>query len=96
MAANCLNAKESTGPKKPEGKNSSRWNAVEPELLSKRLVSIEPGKKAFLHMLTNLCEDYKPETNHEAMLAEQIAVGYCKVSLVHGCEAEFLGSGLGS
>ena len=46
-------------------------------------------------MLTNICEDYKPEATHEEMLVEQIAVGYCKLSLVHGCEAEFLGSGLG-
>jgi hypothetical protein len=46
-------------------------------------------------MLTNLCEDYKPEATHEEMLVEPIAVGYCKVSLVHGCESEFLGSGLG-
>jgi hypothetical protein len=93
MAANRSNAQKATGPKTPEGKDRSRWNAVTHGLLCKRLVIAAEDKVAFAHLLACLCEDMRPEGALEEILIEKIAMAYWRLHLAFGCEADFVKSG---
>jgi len=62
VAANRRNAQKSTGPRTPEGKARSRWNAVQHGLLAKRLLAPEATDgDAWTHLLQSLREDWHPE-----------------------------------
>jgi hypothetical protein len=90
VAANRRNAQKSTGPTTSEGKNRSRWNALQHGLLAKRLFTRDESERAtFDHLLESLHGDWQPEGALEQILLEKIAVGYHKLSTVYGYEAEF-------
>ena len=90
VAANRRNALKSTGPRTPEGKARSRWNAVQHGLLAKRLLA--PGATngdAWTHLLESLREDWRPEGTLEEILLERIAMGYWRLHTVYAYEVDF-------
>jgi hypothetical protein len=90
VAANQRNAQKSTGPKTSEGKARSRWNAVQHGLLAKRLFTRdESDRSSFDHLLESLREDWQPDGTLEEILLEKIAIGYYKLHVVYGYEAEY-------
>src|SRR3981081_468332 len=89
VAANRRNASKSTGPRTQAGKARSRWNAMQHGLLAKRLFTRqESDREAFTHLLESLCEDCQPDGTLEEMLVERMAVGYYRLQVAYGYEAE--------
>ena len=89
VAANRRNARQSTGPRTQAGKARSRWNAVQHGLLAKCLFTRdESDRAAFTHLLESLREDWQPDGTLEEMLVERIAVGYYRLHVAFGYEAE--------
>jgi hypothetical protein len=93
LAANQRNAKNSTGPKTPEGKARSSQNATRHGLLSQHAVitvgdcadtdkteGIIESQEAFDLHLEGLRESFKPATHIEDLLVEQIALCYWKMA----------------
>ena len=93
LAANRRNAKNSTGPKTPEGKARSSQNAIRHGLLSQHAVitvgdcadtdkteGIVESEADFDLHLEGLRESFKPATHIEDLLVEQIALCYWKVA----------------
>lgn len=90
IAANRRNARKSTGPRTADGKSRSRWNALQHGLLAKRLFTRNESERAtFDNLLENLREDWQPEGTLEEMLLEKIAIGYYRLHVVYGYEAEY-------
>jgi hypothetical protein len=90
VAANRRNAQKSTGPRTPEGKARSRWNAVQHGLLAKRLLAPEATDgDAWTHLLQSLREDWHPEGTLEEILLERIAMGYWRLHTVYAYEVDF-------
>jgi hypothetical protein len=90
VAANRRNAQKSTGPRTPEGKARSRWNAVQHGLLAKRLLAPETTDgDAWTHLLESLREDWHPEGTLEEILLERIAMGYRRLHTVYAYEVDF-------
>jgi len=84
LAANRANAQKSTGPRTPEGKARSSWNAMTHGILARAVIppSLEryedPADLASL--LARLREDYAPATAVEGMLIEVIAACYWRLA----------------
>lgn len=90
VAANRRNAQKATGPRTAEGKARSRWNAVQHGLLSKRLALVDAeGNRAFVRLLASLSEDLRPQGALEEILVEKIAMGYWRLHVAFGHEADF-------
>jgi len=89
-AANKKNAQKSTGPRTAEGKARSRWNSVKHGLLARRLFARnESDSDAFDHLLESLREDWQPHGTLEEILLEKIAMGYYRLHVVYGYEAQY-------
>ena len=78
LAANRRNAKQSTGPKTPEGKAAVRYNALKHGLCAQVAV-ISSGEGAedadeFRRLLEGLVEDFQPVGVSEHLLVERIAI----------------------
>ena len=86
IESNRRNAQRSTGPKTPEGKKVSRWNALRHGLLAKELVipngSGMENEEEFRELLSGLMEDLQPEGSMEEILVEEIAVSYWRLRRV--------------
>ena len=83
MQANRRNALKSTGPKSPDGKSRSHWNALKHGLLAKAVI-IEQGeskerREDFETLLRALEADLAPEGVLEQILVEKIAVDYWRL-----------------
>ena len=90
VAANKQNAQKSTGPKTAEGKARSRWNSIKHGLLARRLFTQnESDSDAFDHLLESLREDWQPNGTLEEILLERIAIGYYRLHVVYGYEAQY-------
>lgn len=74
---NRANAKLSRGPKTPEGKEKSRWNAVTHGLLTKATVlsmaDFNEDPQEYLFLLQELQKDWTPKGAMQEMLVEDIA-----------------------
>ncbi len=70
---NRLNAQKSTGPKTPEGKARSRFNALKHGLAAKTLVLPGEDPEVFQHRIEAWTDDLKPENNIEQYLVERAA-----------------------
>ena len=91
LAANRRNAKRSTGPRTPVGKEHARFNALRPcpglrsgnGLLARSVVvSTRDGpenRKQFERLLTQLRDKLNPDGILEEMLVEKIAVAYWRL-----------------
>jgi hypothetical protein len=94
IEANRRNALRSTGPRTTEGKNASKWNALQHGLLAKNLVALcdGPDGGADLNkLLTELRTHFQPIGMLEEMLVEKIAVSYFKLSRALRIEKAVLG-----
>ncbi len=83
LAANRRNARRSTGPRTPEGKERVKWNALKHGLLAKSVVvpnrhGLE-NRSQFESLLTHLHDELKPVGILEEMLVEKIAVAYWRL-----------------
>ncbi|MHB1357357.1 MAG: hypothetical protein ACYCZF_15415, partial [Anaerolineae bacterium] len=80
LAANRANARRSNGPRTPEGKHRSRWNALTHGVLAQAIipVSLEPyeSRQDFDKLLSVLLVEYEPASAIEEILVERIAVSY--------------------
>ena len=86
IASNRRNALRSTGPRSPEGKQMSRWNAQKHGMLAKELViPAGDGKEdenEFRALLESLRDDLRPVGLTEEILVEEIAVAYWRLRRV--------------
>ena len=91
LEANRSNAKRSTGPKSPEGKQRSRLNAMKHGILTSELLIREgpnaENARAFNEMLAALRQDRAPVGALEDLLVEKIAVCFWRLRRVLRCEA---------
>ena len=91
LAANRRNALKSTGPRTPQGKAASRWNALKHGVLAKAVI---PGPLAdyesrqdFDALFRSLREELAPNSVLEEMLVERIATSYWRLARVIRAEA---------
>ena len=90
LAANRRNGQKSKGPKTEEGKSRSRWNAVKHGVLSRRLLVLNDNdRETYSLLLENLRCDLNPGNALEEILVEKIAMGYWRLHVAYGYEAEF-------
>ena len=91
LEANRRNAARSTGPKSPEGKKRSRFNAMKHGILTSELLILEgpnaEDARAFNESLGALRQDLAPEGALEDLLVEKIAVCFWRQRRVLKCEA---------
>ena len=86
LAANRRNALKSTGPRTPQGKAVSRWNALKHGVLAKAII---PGpledyesRAEFDALLAALVDDLVPASPLEEMLVERIATCYWRLGRI--------------
>jgi hypothetical protein len=87
IKANRRNARHSTGPATPEGKQASRFNALRHGLRAKEIII--PGQEdpaEFDAILRELCEDWEPEGHTEFHLVGQIGLAEWRLRRVHRAE----------
>ena len=81
--ANRQNARQSTGPQTPDGKDRSSRNALKHGLLAKDVVINGPDlsetQADFDSLLADLMSELKPRTLIEETLVERIATGYWRL-----------------
>ena len=91
LAANRRNARKSTGPRTPEGKASSRWNALKHGVLAKAVIPAPleayESREEFDALLRSLCQELGPASALEEMLVERIATSYWRLARVIRAEA---------
>lgn len=86
LAANRANALASTGPRTPEGKARSRWNALKHGALAQAVIpaGLEPfeARAAFDELFATLRAELAPATAMEELLVERIATSYWRLARV--------------
>lgn len=91
LAANRANALKSTGPRTPEGRASSRWNALQHGVLAHAVIppALEQyeSRDEFSFLLQTLHEDLHPQSALEEMLVERIATSYWRLARLLRAEA---------
>lgn len=91
LAANRRNAQHSTGPRTPEGKARSRWNALVHGALAQAAIppELEPyeSRAAFEDLLAVLRDELAPASAMEEILVERIATSYWRLSRVLRAES---------
>ncbi len=84
LAANRANALASTGPRTPEGRARSRWNALKHGALARAVIppALEPfeSRAAFDDLLDMLRAELAPATALEETLVERIATSYWRLA----------------
>jgi hypothetical protein len=82
LAANRANAQRSTGPRTPEGKENSKYNAVTHGLTARYFPAvIQRGSvewQEFEALRVSLIEHYRPMTAAEELLLEKITIEYVR------------------
>jgi hypothetical protein len=73
QAANRRNARRSTGPRTPDGKARTRFNAITHGLTAQSAVLPHENPAAFHEMRAALIEHYQPAGIHELQLIDHIA-----------------------
>jgi len=83
LAANQENARRSTGPRTPEGKEKVRLNAVRHGLLAKEVIvpigDEQENRSKFERLCNDLWQHYAPVGPVEEMLVEMIAICYWRL-----------------
>jgi hypothetical protein len=91
LAANRANALKSTGPRTPEGRAISRWNALQHGVLARAVIppALEQyeSRDEFSFLLQTLHEDLDPRSALEEMLVERIATSYWRLARLLRAEA---------
>ena len=89
-AANRRNAKNSTGPKTPEGKAGSRLNGLRHGLRAATVVLPNEDQKEFDQLCAELEADWKPQSRSERLLVEQMALAQWKLVRVQRAQSRIL------
>jgi len=91
LAANRANARKSTGPRTPEGRAASRWNALQHGVLARAVIppALEKyeSRADFSFLLQTLHEELDPQSALEDMLVERIATSYWRLARLLRAEA---------
>jgi len=91
LVANRRNARHSTGPRTPEGKERAKFNALKHGLLARSVVvpthDGPENRKQFERLLTQLRDKLNPDGILEEMLVEKIAVAYWRLRRALRAEA---------
>jgi hypothetical protein len=91
LAANRRNAQKSTGPRTPEGKAVSRYNALKHGIFAKAIIppALEPyeSRADFDDLLDALEAQFAPANRMEALLVQQIAVITWRLARLYRAEA---------
>jgi len=91
LAANRANALKSTGPRTPEGRAVSRWNALQHGVLARAVIppALEQyeSRHEFSFLLQTLHEELGPQSALEEMLVERIATSYWRLARLLRAEA---------
>jgi hypothetical protein len=91
IQANRANARRSTGPKSPGGKERSKMNAVKHGLTAAQRVLIEgEDPDEFEALCADLIAKYRPSTALRHELVIQLAVAIWRFRRVGGLEATFM------
>ena len=86
LAVSRRNAQLSTGPRTPEGKAVSRWNALTHGILA-QAVSPPPldeyeSRQEFDDLLDRLIDEFAPASAIEELLVERVAIAYWRLARV--------------
>ena len=91
LAANRANAKKSTGPRTPQGRAITRWNALQPGVLARAIIppALEPyeSREEFSALLQTLRQELSPQSALEEILVERIATSYWRLARLLRAEA---------
>jgi hypothetical protein len=90
IAANCRNARKSTGPKTEQGKQKSSRNAVKHGLLAAVIPAETEGWK---ELLTSLYESLRPQDELQRFLVEQVAHSMLRLRRSAAFEEKYLEQG---
>ena len=86
LAANRRNALQCTGPRTPQGKDASRWNALQHGVLAKAVIPMPledyESRSEFDALLAALVDDLVPASPLEEMLVERIATCYWRLARI--------------
>ena len=72
IAANRLNAKNSTGPRTEHGKRRSRRNAIRHGLTAETTIGVLEDPAAYKALQRAIYSDYRPRTNFELELVARL------------------------
>ena len=86
--ANRNNAQHSTGPKTPEGKQASKYNATRHGLSGKQVIVYGEDPAAFERLHQELIASYNPANAAESTLVEEIAQNFWRLQRARRIEAE--------
>ena len=92
--ANRRNAKKSTGPKTPEGKERVRFNALVHGSRAESVVTCNEDPAQLQQRIDDLMSCWKPQDEMEKSFVEQIAVNQWKLARLDRAEALLYESGL--
>ncbi len=92
IEANRENAQQSTGPKTPEGKAASRFNAITHGVLRESLTEYE--ENLYPKYLEELSEELEPKGFLEMILLERVALCYLRLFRIAKIEKEYMQSKL--
>ena len=87
IEANRRNAKRSTGPKTPEGKDKVRFNALVDGLRAQSVLLPSEDPNLFNEHLQKLLRTWRPQDDMEKSLVEQIAIAEWKMARLDRLEA---------
>ena len=87
IRANRRNAQKSTGPKSPEAKERTRFNALVHGLRAESAIIPGEDQAKFDQHLERLCNAWMPQDEMEQSLVEQIAVNQWKLARIDRNEA---------
>jgi hypothetical protein len=87
--ANRRNAQKSTGPRTPEGKAASSFNALRHGFASEHYAVRSEDKKEFDDIRDEFMAEHQPTTPTEFALVEQIALSYWRLRRLRKSEAAF-------
>ena len=94
-AANRANAKQSCGPKTPEGKDTSRRNALNWGFRA-RVLLMEPEDPAeYLHLWCQFLDEWQPQAQTELLQLEQMATSQWLLARTALRETQVCALGLG-
>src|SRR5215218_6737465 len=86
--ANRDNARHSTGPKTPEGKEAAKYNATRHGLSGKQVVVYGEDPTAFECLHQELIASYNPANAAESTLVEEIAQNFWRLQRARKIETE--------
>ena len=86
IAANQRNAQRSTGPRTPDGKAVSRWNALTHGILAQAIIPPPldeyESRQEFDELLDRLIDEFAPASTVEGLLVERIATAFWRIARV--------------